>query len=386
MKRKVMFALVILCLAIGTTPLFARGSGEAPPEAKDVLSMSWDELVAAAKAEGQVVLYVWYKQDYFVDALAAFKQKYGIDAQVVVAGEEPANFNKAVAEKDMATGTMDAMIVGGKGIKPVMDLKLMLGPLKPRIPHADKFASAQWEKQEGVETMGYLVPFMRNQTGLLYDPEKVAKPPQTWGELTAFVDANPKRFGFNDPSKGGSGQSFVHTLLKWEAGGLDKYYGDTEVEQADVADWGQAWDWVNKRKDKLVFTSSNNDSIQRVNDGELWLTVAWDDVAYTQMSTGALFKRARLYIPSLGLAGGGDTLGVLKNAPHPAAAILLLSFLTEPEQQLALGKVGLYPARTDVSVTSTMLTEADRKNSLPWIPAQYKALFIQEFVKNCLMK
>jgi putative spermidine/putrescine transport system substrate-binding protein len=384
-RRSFFFGLLLLSAAALS---FASPSSEAPAAAaqKDVLSMSWDELVAAAKKEGQVVLYVWYKQDYFVDAMAAFKQKYGIDAQVIVSGAESANFNKAIAEKDMATGTIDAMIVGGSGIKPVMDMGLMLGPLKPRMPNADKLVPGLWEKQEGLATRGYLVPFMRNQTGLLYDPDKVKSPPQTWEELTAFIDANPKRFGFNDPSKGGSGQAFVQTLLKFETGGLDKYYGDTAVEDADVAGWDKAWDWANKRKDKLVFTNSNNDSIQRVNDGELWLTVAWDDVAYTQMSTGALFKRAKLFIPPMGFAGGGDTLGVLKNAPHKAAAVLLVSFLTDVEQQQTLGKVGLYPARTDVSVTSTLLTEAERKNSLLWIPAQYKQKFIQDFVKNVLMK
>jgi len=383
MRKSILLGLLLLFSAALT---FASGGTETPAAKKDVLSMSWDELVAAAKQEGQVVLYVWYKQDYFVDAMKAFKAKYGIDAQVIVSGAESANFNKAVAEKDMATGTIDAMIVGGSGIKPVIDMGLMMGPLKPRIAHADKLTPGLWERQEGLETKGYLVPFMRNQTGLLFDPEKVKNPPQTWEELTAFVDANPKRFGFNDPSKGGSGQSFVHTLLKYEAGGLDKYYGDTTVQDADVATWDKAWDWVNKRKDKLVFTNSNNDSIQRVNDGELWLTVAWDDIAVTQMNSGSLFKRAKLFIPKLGFAGGGDTLGVLKNAPHKAAAILLVSFLTEADQQKALGGVGLYPARTDVMVTSTLLSEEERKNSLLWIPAQYKQKFIADFVKNVLMK
>jgi putative spermidine/putrescine transport system substrate-binding protein len=385
MKNKLLAVLIILMLWLGTASVFAGGEGETAPPAKDVLAMSWDELVAAAKAEGQVVLYVWYKESYFVDAMNAFKQKYGIDARVIV-GSQDANFNKAISEKDTATGTIDVMIVGGQGVKPVTDFGMMLGPMKPRLAHADKLTPGLWEKQEGVETKGYLVPFMRNQTGLLYDPERVKNPPQTWEELTAFVDANPKLFGFNDPSKGGSGQSFVHTLLKYEAGGLDKYYGDTEVEQADVANWGQAWDWVNKRKDKLTFTASNNDSIKRVNDGEMALTVAWDDVAVEQMNTGGLFKRAKLYIPTMGFAGGGDTLGVLKNAPHKAAAILLVSFLTDVDQQKALNDVGLYPARTDLAVTRTMLTEAERKNSLNWIPAQYKKLFIEEFVKNCLMK
>ncbi len=385
--RKAM--LLGLLLLYGAALSFASGGTEAPAAAseKDYLTMPWDDLVKAAKAEGQVVLYVWYKENYFVDAMNAFKQKYGIDAKVIV-GDRVANFNKAFAEKDQKVGTIDAMVAGGDQVKPAIESGIMLGPLKPRLPGADKLTPSLWEKQEGVETRGYLAPFMRNQTGLLYDPDKVKDPPQTWEQLTRWIDANPKRFGFNDPSKGGSGQAFVMTLLKYEAGGLDKYYGDTTVEDADVAAWSKAWDWVNSRKDRIVFTSSNNDSIQRVNDGELWMTVAWDDVAITQMSTGALFKRAKLFIPPMGFAGGGDTLGVLKNAPHKAAGILLVQFLTDIDEQKALNAagVGLYPARTDVAVTSTLLTEAERKNSLPWIPAQYKARFIADFVKNVLMK
>ncbi len=385
MRRGMLLGLLLL---VSAALSFASGGAETPAATtqKDVLTMPWDDLVKAAKAEGQVVLYVWYKESYFVDAMNAFKQKYGIDAKVVVSGAETANFNKAVAEKDLKAGTIDAMVVGGAGVRTVLDMGLMMGPLKPRMPNADKFPAAPWVTQEGLETHGYLQPFMRNQTGLLYDPDKVKNPPQTWADLTAWIDANPKRFGFNDPSKGGAGQAFVQTLLKYEAGGLDKYKGDTTVVADKVADWGKAWDWVRSRLNKIVITSSNNDSIQRLNDGECWLVVDWDDVSYTQMTNGALFKRAKLYIPTMGFAGGGDSLGVLKNAPHPAAAILLIDFLTSTEEQKALGAVGLYPARTDVPVTSTLLTEDERKNSLPWIPAQYKAKFIADFDKYVLMQ
>ena len=384
MKR---IGLLLVLLLASATLLVASGQEEKPAAApqKDVLAMSWDELVAAAKQEGQVVLYVWYKDSYFVEAMNAFKQRYGIEAKFIM-GDRMANFNKALAEKDQAVGTIDTMVVGGDTVKPIMDFGMMIGPMKPRIPHADKLTPALWERQEGVDTKGYLVPLMRNQTGLLYDPERVANPPQTWEELTAFVEANPRQFGFCDPSKGGSGQAFVQTLLNYEAGGLDRYWGDTELNPADVANWGRAWDWVNGREDKLTFTASNNDSIKRLNDGELSLVVAWDDVVVDQMNTGGLFKRARLYIPQMGLPGGGDTLGVLKNAPHKAAAVLLVAFLTDVEQQKAINTVGLYPARTDVAVTKTMLTEAERKNSVPWIPAPYKKEFIAEFVKNCLMR
>lgn len=384
---KLILVLFFLGVVIGGAPVFAGGKAEAPaPAAKDVLAMPWGELVDAAKKEGKVVLYVWYKENYFADVVKAFKAQYGIDAQVVV-GDMTANFNKAIAEKDAATGTIDLMVVGGEWVKPVLDMGMMLGPMKNRVPDADKLDAALWERQEGTDTHGYLIPFMRNQTGLLYNPDRVPNPPQTWDEFTAWVDSHPKQFGFCDPTKGGSGQSFVLTLLKYAAGGLDRYYGDTEVVADKVANWGQAWDWVKSRKDKITITASNTDSAQRVNDGELSMVVEWDDIAVAMMANGQLSKSFKVYIPKLGFTGGGDTLGVLKNGAHKAAAILLASFITSAPQQIAVNAptVGLYPARTDVSVSGTLIKPEERANNVPEIPAQYKALYIEEFVKNVLM-
>jgi ABC-type uncharacterized transport system YnjBCD substrate-binding protein len=386
--NKLLLVLFILGVVIGGASVFAGGKVEAPaPAAKDVLAMPWDELVAAAKQEGKVVLYVWYKENYFADVAKGFKDQYGIDAQIVV-GDMAANFNKAIAEKDSATGTIDVMVVGGEWVKPVLDFGMMLGPMKNRIPDANKLDPALWERQEGTDTHGYLIPFMRNQTGLLYDPKRVPNPPQTWDEFAAWIDSNPKQFGFCDPTKGGSGQSFVLTLLKYTAGGLDRYYGDTEVVPAKVANWNQAWDWVKKRSDKITITASNTDSAQRVNDGELSMVVEWDDIAVAMMANGQLSKSFKLYIPKLGFTGGGDTLGVLKNAPRKAAAILLASFITSAPQQIAVNAptVGLYPARTDVNVSGTLIKPEERGNNIPEIPAQYKQMYIEEFVKNVLMK
>jgi putative spermidine/putrescine transport system substrate-binding protein len=387
-RSKLLLVLLFLGLVVGGATVFAAGKTEAPaPAAKDLLTVPWNDLVDAAKKEGKVVLYVWYKENYFADVAKAFKAQYGIDAQVVV-GDMAANFNKAIAEKDSATGTIDLMVVGGEWVKPVLDFQMMLGPMKDRIPEADKLDQGLWQRQEGTDTHGYLIPFMRNQTGLLYNPSRVLNLPQTWDEFTAWVDANPGQFGFCDPTKGGSGQSFVLTLLKYTTGGLDKYYGDTEVVQAKVANWNQAWAWVNQRKDKIKITASNTDSAQRVNDGELSMVVEWDDVAVALMSNGQLSKSFKLYIPKLGFTGGGDTLGVLKNGAHKAAAILLASFITSAPEQIAVNAptVGLYPARTDVNVSGTLIKPEERAYNVPEIPAQYKALYIEEFVKNCLMQ
>lgn len=385
MKKSLL--LILICLAAAGTA-FAGGTKEAAPAGPiDYATAGWDRIVAAAKAEGSVTFYAWYFADFFTEAAAAFEKQYGIKATLVI-GDQAAQFNKATAEKDLKAGTMDCMIVGGQYVKTTTDLGLFYGPIKGIIPDADKLAPSLWVVQEGVQTKGFLAPFHRNQTGLVYDPDRVKEPlPQTFAELTAWIEAHPKQFGFCDPSKGGSGQAFVHTVIKELCGGLEKYSGDTDVVQSKVANWDLAWKWAQDHKDKVTITAGNNDSYSRVNGGELTLAVAWDDGVKDLINKGGLFKRARMYIPKMGLAGGGDTMGVLKNAPHKAAALLWIAHICSKEMQTKkFQMVNAYPARTDVAIEGTMLTEADRGNAIAWFPAAYKAYMISEFTKNVLMK
>jgi putative spermidine/putrescine transport system substrate-binding protein len=384
MRRVVLLVLVCL-MAAGLA--FGTGKADTTAPSIDLMKASWDQIVAQAKKEGTVTFYCWYFADFFTEAAAAFEKQYGVKANVVV-GDNNANTNKAVAEKDLPVGTIDCMIQGGQNVKTAMDLGLLWGPIKGIIPDADKLAPSLWVVQEGVQTKGYLAPFHRNQTGLVYDPDRVKEPlPQTWAELTAWIEAHPKQFGFCDPNKGGSGQAFVHTAIKELCGGLEKYAGDTEVVPSKVANWNLVWDWIQKHKDQVTITAGNNDTYQRVNGGELTLAVAWDDGIKDFINKGQLFSRAKMYIPKMGFAGGGDTMGVLKNAPHKAAALLWIAHITSRDMQLKkFEMVNAYPARTDLTIPNVMLTEKDRANAIAWFPAPYKAYMISEFTKNVLMK
>ena len=189
------------------------------------------------------------------------------------------------------------------------------------------------------------------------------------------------------PDKGGSGQAFVLTLINRVAGGLDKYYGDSEVDEAKIENWQLVWQWIKDRMDdRITLTTSNNDSISRLNQGELDLIVAWDDNSFNAISKGELFKDAVLYIPKFGMPGGGDTSGLLKNAPHKAAGLLLINFMSSDEGQMLFRDVMMAcPARTDIPATATLLKEEDKQYSIPWIPAEYKKQFIEDFTKYVMM-
>jgi putative spermidine/putrescine transport system substrate-binding protein len=306
----------------------------------------------------------------------------------VVTGDRPANIGKVVAEASSETGTIDALLVGGVELKSLLDAKALYGPLVGPIPDSDKLDGKLSKVQEGYATNGYLLPVYRNQTGFVYDPEKVPNPPQSWEDFTAWLDANPGQFAFNDPSKGGSGQAFVQAAIANLLGDEERYAGDTELDEKKVADWGKVWDWFNANQDKFTITASNNDSIDRVNQGEVMMAAAWDDDTKVSLDKGTLFKRAKLYIPALGMPGGGDSLGIPANAPHKAAALLWAAYLVEADVQKQMNAtIGSYLARTDIAGENALIPEEQRqKNGRAWIPGAYKGYFIQEFVAQVLQK
>jgi putative spermidine/putrescine transport system substrate-binding protein len=381
MKR---FAFV-WTLAAAVVASGAMVSVPAAAQDKDYLNMSWDQIITEAQSEGDLVFSAWWGEEYWKAAAKAFKDKYGIEARVLLGNNA---IDKILAEKDRDQGTIDVQLIGGADVKTSIDAGLWYGPIHDIVPNASMLDPKLSSVQEGVQTGGYLLPIYRNQTGFLYDPERVPTPPQTWDEFTTWVEANPKGFAYPDPNKGGTGQAFVQAVIANLTGGIDKYQGDTEVDPAKVADWNLVWDWLNTHDPMMNVTLSNSEDIDLLNQGAASMVIAWDDDSQAALANGTLFDRAKMYIPSFGLPGGGDTAGVVKNAPHKAAALLFLDFLTSVDAQTLMNQtVGSIPARTDMASVSTILSEGDRaNNATAWLPAPYKTALSQDYTENVLLK
>ncbi len=374
------FVIAVLTAVFGFSTAAAADS--------DYLSMSWDKVVEAAKKQGSLTFYSWWGEEFWKTAGRDFEKETGIEVKVII-GDLTANLNKIVAEKNRDAGTIDVIHVGGAEMpRTMIGGNLLYGPIQDVIPDADKTDSKLRRIQEGIEVKGFMVPVYRNQTGLLYDPQRVDAPPQNWAELSAWIKAHPKQFAFSDPTKGGSGQAFIQAALVNILGDRDRYVGDTELDPAKIADWGAVWKWFNDNEDNYVVTGSNNESIDKLNQGEVSLIAAWDDDTAIALRKGTLFKRAKLYVPEMGMAGGGDSIAVLVNAPHKAAGLRFVAYLIEKDVQLKMNRIiGPYLARTDVSGGSAILPEEQRQNNgRPWIPGAYKTHFIEEFVKQVLLK
>jgi len=369
------------------TPTPAAPDGPAPGAATfdELMQMDWAQIEEHARAEGGLTFWVWHNEVGFRELTNAFTDRFGISVDLLIS-EKTAGEMMAIAEAGSAVGSLDVMTIGGEFVIAAMGANLFSGPILDKMQEGQHLDPALRVMQEGLAHHGYIVPVYLNQTGLLYNPRVVTERPQTWAELEAWIDANPRRFGFSTAAGGGTGQSFVHSVIEFTTGGLDQYHGDTAVDPAKHAQWDAVWQWFNDRSDRLTITTSNIDSISRLNQGELHMVVAWNDQAYNLINQGELFADAVLYVPNFGMVGGGDTMGLLANAPNPAAGLLFLNWITSREGQSIMVEVMQnFPAHTGVATAHTLLDPACMQNRVSWIPAVYKSQFIEDFTRYVLM-
>lgn len=377
---KVLALIMVLALVVSSMTACSGKKAAASYTVDDLLQKDWAEIEKLAKEEGSLIFTAWYNEAGFTELLKGFSEKYGIKAELAVA-ESTAFSQKALAEKDAKVGTIDVGLIGSE-IKTMLDGNVLGGPILNKINDENIIDENACKYQEGIATNGMVVPLYYNQTGILYNSDvvKAEEVPQTFEELEAWIDAHPGRFGYNIPEKGGSGQSFCHLVLTTLSGGLDQYYASTEENKALTDQWSKGWEWLKSRKDIMVITTGNNDSISRLNQGEIDMTVAWNDDLDVCRASGEIGNNALLTVPAMGLAGGGDSLGVLKNAPHKAAALLFVKYMISLEGQQAMKDIlAAIPVRTDMDGLSGGLTAEDMANRVAWFPIVYKLKMNQDF-------
>ncbi len=379
MKNTLLIVGVFLAVA---SALFAGGASEAeaaPEVAKNIMEMSWDEIVAQAKEEGEVYWYNWFLQDALRPLMAGFEAEYDIKV-TIPDGTGDGNRQKLLAERNREVGDIDVLSNGGD-IPNTMDFtQLFYGPITDILPEGSKLRTAI----NGGDSQGYGVAYWGNQTGIAYDPLRIdeADLPQTVEEFSAFMAANPGDFGFNYEN-GGSGPSFIQNVARHVASDVD--FSDPGDDADKMAGLTPVWDWFNSREDQFGVTGGNADSLTRLNDGEFVLVPAWEDHLTGLQNKNEIDRRIRFYIPEFGMNGGGNIVSVPLNAPHPAAAILLVDWLTSAETQTLFNvEMGTAPQHPDADASKALVPMEQRAHQTDWAPNPFGRTFMAEFIANVI--
>jgi putative spermidine/putrescine transport system substrate-binding protein len=321
--------------------------------AQPLAGMSWDDIVAQAKAEGEVTWYVWYLQDDLRRAVQAFETEYGIRV-IIPEGTNAGNADKLIAESGRATGDIDVFAWGFDSFATV-DLGSLFQPLAMLPPDDGRV-----NEITGIDGGDYVLAYWGNQSGIVYDPEQMAGMdlPQQPEDFAAFWAAHPGKSGFNYEN-GGSGPSFYQNVLRVITG-VDFTDGSDASER--IAALQPGFDFFNEWADAYVITASNADNIIRVSDRELWWAPAWEDHLAGLQKRGEVRADLEFYIPEMGMNGGGNGVAIPNNAPRPAAAAVFVNWLTSPETQTMFNR--------DFG-TAPMHANADSSNAL--VPAEQRA-------------
>ncbi len=184
--------------------------GLASAQAAELNSMSWDDIVVQAKAEGELNWFQWYLQPAMREAVRPFEEQFGIKV-IIPDGTLDANQSKLLAERRRETGDIDLISLGGDRLSAVNPTTTFFGPITGILPGGEKLRT----KIQGGDSEGYAVAFWGNQTGLAYDPTRVdeASLPQSVADLDAWMTEHPFDFAFNTEN-GGSGPALIESVAR----------------------------------------------------------------------------------------------------------------------------------------------------------------------------
>ncbi len=181
------------------------------------------------------------------------------------------------------------------------------------------------------------LPYRGSSVLLAYDSTKVSSPPKTLKDLLAWITANPGQFTYNDPSSGGSGGSFVETVLDSFVPAADLTKMQTGYAPALESDWAQGFSTLKALTPSIyqkVYPNGNQAVLDLLGKGEISMAPVWSDQFLAAKSQGQLgdeYKVTQIADPSF--TGGAAYLAIIKGSKHAAAGEAFMQWLLEPVQQ-----------------------------------------------------
>lgn len=363
--KKAIIAIITSLLLVSIT--FTTRASEA--------DKNWPELLEQAKSEGEITFSVWYFQSQWRNVVKSFEQQYGIKVRIPE-GTLDGNVNKLLAEAKRKKGKIDVIAISVNQLPAIKGVNAL-----QKIDWLPEYKNA-YHSIQNIDSDGYGVAYWGNQTGFAYDPQRMDNHslPQTLEDLQGFIDANPKKFGYNDPANGGAGTAFIERVVFEKSGAFD--ITAKHIDPQVVKSWQKGWQWFSSNKTKITYTASGADSLTRLNDGELMLTPAWQDHLESLQKSGAITSRLKFYIPEFGMPGGGNIAGIAANSPHPAASAVFINWLIQPETQKELQK--MFSTRP---MNKLLADESGSiKSSVEFYSEAYATAVKKEFITNVVLK
>ncbi len=317
------------------------GCGTAAPAAQPASSggSQWDQVVAAAKKEGALVL-TGQAGSAVAEALTSgFKRRYPEISVDFTGGNGNELITKMMTERRASRYTIDLMVQGPPNLLDLVAAEAV-DPIPPLLVGPETDAS-KWPdgKFSFSDNAGkYVLAMLGGMGGVgIYNPKAV-----NISELTTYKDLlNPKwkgKLAMLDPRLPGSAQAAVQFWYISPDLGKDFIKQLFDQQIAINKDDRQLTDWVAKGEYPIGLGANGFAAVELRKQG-----VALEFISAANLKEGG----------HLTASWGG--VAVLNKAPHPNATKVYLNWLLSKEGQEALVRAAGYPSRRlDVSTEGVL--------------------------------
>jgi len=207
-----------------------------------------------------------------------------------------------------------------------------------------------------------VVPYRGTTVVFAYDSARLPQPPTTWAELTEWIKANPGRFAYNPPATGGSGGSFVQTVV----------YKDqpretwTSSDAANKSFWDAGFDYLEEIHPSLyqsgghtLYPNKNQGTLDLLINKEVDMIPAWADQVLSNLATGTLPETVKMMQLDQSLSGTDVVLAVTSIGSNAEACYDFINFMISPAaQKICLEKMFAIP------VIDPSLIDSDKKDQV----------------------
>ncbi|WP_018884312.1 extracellular solute-binding protein [Paenibacillus massiliensis] len=210
---------------------------------------------------------------------------------------------------------------------------------KDAIPN---LANVKEQTMQDVDS--YAIPYRSSAVVLAYDSTKVTNPPTTLDELLTWIKANPGQFAYNDPSTGGSGSSFVQTVIYKDLPEEDIHNSDPAVMQKWDSGFATLKDLGQYVYGDGIYPKKNQGTLDLLMNSEVSIIPAWSDMVLQQLNEGLLPDTVKMQQITPGFNGGPTYLMVNKESDKKEAINQFLDFVLSPEAQaVVVDKMNGFP-------------------------------------------
>jgi ABC-type uncharacterized transport system YnjBCD substrate-binding protein len=308
------------------------------------LAIASTALLAAAPAAGQTTVNVatagdQNMVDYVKDYLGPMFEKANSGVKVVAVGTGPGDagsqkiFEKLDAQKraGAAKWDFDVVVVHQKMAGQMVGDGLLLA-YKDKVQTGSLVTRDTAMNALGTNVGGYVMPMFHSQTAIAYSPDLVKDVPNSYTELVAWVNKNPKKFGYNGIKGGMSGVAFVMGWVYAFGGDAGKLMSGP-YDAASKSDWDNALANLKEFNKNVVITPGNAGTLDMLNRGEIAMGPVWVDMFYTWMADGKLPPTMKLKLVAPGMPGQPMYYAIPAKAANAELAVKFVALATSPEVQ-----------------------------------------------------